>query len=151
MRPDLEPIELLALEGSGILVLRFQEMTRERLPSLNFSAALSKRGFAGTHPSVWVLGTALRAFGSALAEFDRTRQGEAALSAMSPGEFELRLWTEDASGHLLVSATVANSQIIGFQSRRLSDSVTLHFELDPSDLPGIVAGFQGWAALDAAG
>ena len=56
-------------------------------------------GFTGAHDGVWVGKGALEGFAAALRVLERTREGEAVLESMSPGEFVLRVYSVDRAGH----------------------------------------------------
>lgn len=139
-----DPIEITATQRQGSLVLNCLRVEGLPLPSIHFAVSLAKRGFAGTNPHVGVLDHILYAFVEELAELDRTRQGAATLTSMSPGEFKLRIRTVDRAGHPMLSATVSHYTCI-CRDRWETDTATSHFEIEPWDLPTLLDGFRTWA------
>lgn len=74
------------------------------LPSLEeayLSLDFSSHGFSGAN-ELWVSSEALVAFCQALVELERTRQGEARLESLQPGELRLRVHAPAVAGPLVI-------------------------------------------------
>jgi len=61
---------------------------------------------------------------------------------MSPGELELVIKSIDRLGHVLVSAGVRRTRLIGNAPVSVRDSATINFELDSSRLGETVESFR---------
>lgn len=90
-------------------------------------------GFAGRYDEVWFFYKELAAFVEALHHFCPRHEGEARLESMSPKEAVVSVRRWDAAGHVLVEAQVSRWLIR--RGRGFSNSVSVAFELDPSQLP----------------
>jgi hypothetical protein len=93
-------------------------------------------GFEGKNDA-WVLRDAWRDFLAGMKGLDETRQGEASVESMSPGELRLSVQSLDLLGHLGVEG------MIGLRSNKRT--VRLEFspiEFDPSQISEIVRGLS---------
>lgn len=107
---------------------------------LKLSVSLLAHDFSGA-TSTWVSGDALRTFIQELAGLESSRKGAAALESMSPGELAIRLSAITNRGHLAVTGRVAR-RVRGREGGPYSHSVEFGFEIEPTELPAIVAAFR---------
>lgn len=77
------------------------------LPSLEdayLSLEFSSHGFSGAN-ELWVASRELVAFCQALVDLERSRQGEAVLTAVDPRELQLRVYATGPDGPLAIEGT----------------------------------------------
>ena len=99
--------------------------------------------FAGRNDTVWVGREPWSRFLDALRELDRTRCGEARVSAMSPAEFQLSILTTDRAGHVAAEGWVGR-QYAG-RAGAAHDRVCFSIRIEPSILPQLVREFEALA------
>jgi hypothetical protein len=108
------------------------------------SVAVSCGDFAGSVSSVWFSREDIDRFLSELQEFEASRRGSVSLNNMSslsdanPLAFEII--AADASGHLLVRATLIESRYVNDKFQPLKVSVS--FALDAGMLGSVLRDFQ---------
>jgi hypothetical protein len=102
--------------------------------------------FTGRNDTVWIGRDEWNQFLTLVRELDRTRHGEARVTAMSPAEFTLRLVVTDHAGHLAAVGWVGRQHAGRTDDEH--DRVCFRIEIDPSTLSHLVSQF---AALAAAG
>ena len=147
IRPSPRVISIRSLDGEGLVTLQCTEVMRLPYPSLALGVELLQRGFSGSQPEVWVDELSLAAFIGQLEILDRTRSGDAVLSAMSPDEFGLRVRATDSAGHLTVRTSVARLRYMGSTPVWVSDTATIHFEIEPSELGRLLTEFRELSLL----
>jgi hypothetical protein len=92
--------------------------------------------FSGANPRVYIEADGLQRFVADLELLERKRQGEARLSAMSPGIFELAIQIIDPLGHSSAKAVIGSGRYEG--RRYLTSKLAIEFEIDPTSLPILV-------------
>lgn len=140
-------LELTSPDASAQVILRCNEVVRQPYPSLCFHVALRQGDLSGANPQVWLDEPSLQEFIRQLGELHSGRPGEAVLSAMSPGEFELRVQAPEPLRSLLVTATVSRLSYLGHAPTYVTHSATIHFELDPAQLGQALAEFRALRTL----
>jgi hypothetical protein len=92
---------------------------------------VTSAGFSG-RSQVWVSGTSLRSFCTALSALERNRRGEAIIESMSPGELVLRFRSVDSCGHMAVEGAIGCRVQRGHSHSW--HAIHFGFEFDPSQL-----------------
>jgi hypothetical protein len=115
----------------------------ERLPGdpgpggdVHVSVHVAGHGFEGRNRSVWLDRRTVRAFHAALTELEARRTGGVLLEAISPDAFQLSLDIVDAAGHAAVAVRLTRHIFVLGRPQALR--ADLGFEIDPSDLAGLV-------------
>lgn len=121
-------------------------MTDAGYYSVQATITAQSYGFTGTYDEVWFFRDEFAAFVQALRQFTRTHEGEARLESISPKEAMVSVCRLDAAAHVLVEAQVA--RWLFHRNRSFLNSVSVTFELDPSQLPAAV---EALAAVIAEG
>jgi hypothetical protein len=127
-------------EGDDRLEIRLTDRVPGHLPGagdVRLAVAVESRGFTGAGVA-WADAPQLRAFVGQLRELEVRRRGAAELGSMPPGEFALRVFTTDSSGHVAVAGRLARS----------GQAIEFEFPFCPSLLPGIVSDFADIAGAD---
>lgn len=111
---------------------------------LNIRVAVKCRGFGGSN-DVWLQRGDFDRFVRDLRAVAAHRNGEAALEAMSPDEFALRVFVHDRAGHVRAQGHV------GQWSRRgdevaVEAKVGFGFEIDPSHIERLCDDFDSLVA-----
>lgn len=96
--------------------------------------------FAGRNDTVGIRYDQWADFLESLRELERTRQGEARVTAMSPAEFQLAVFATDRAGHMAAEGWVGREY--GGRDGAFHDRVCFSIEIDPSTLPEIVRQFE---------
>lgn len=133
-------------EGHNCITIEPVDRVPADLPSagdVELSVEVASEQFCG-HGFAWVAAPALAVFLSQLRELESSRQGEATIEGLSPGEFRLRLWSVDRRGHMAVGGLVTKRVHKGEAGPYLH-AVEFGFEFDPTLLPKVLAGFQAIA------
>ena len=88
--------------------------------------------------SIWVSEVDVQNFIQQLEALDKSRNGEAKLSSMSPDEFDLIIENLDTLGHLSVCLSLKKeaTSILDYK-----DSLRICFEIDPTSIPFIQKSF----------
>ncbi len=133
-------------EGHNCVIIEAMDRVPADLPSagdVRLSVEVASEQFGG-RGSTWVAAPALAAFLAELRELEARRQGEATIEGLSPGEFRLRLWSVDHSGHMAVGGLVTKlvHKRWGCPYRH---AVEFAFEFDPTLLPRVLVAFQAIA------
>ncbi len=103
----------------------------------DYVVSLSVDRFSGANARLSVDPNALRRFVNDLERLVRERQGEALLSATSPGTFDLAIRITDRLGHVVsAAAVVGRGRHEG--GRFLKSNVSAEFGIDPAKLPRIL-------------
>ena len=92
--------------GTNSVELTVLERIPDDLPTpgdVRLRVRVEAEDFAGLSDQVWIEKAVLDQFVEEVRELERTRNGEATLESMSPGEFVLRLRSVDRAGHLAVN------------------------------------------------
>jgi hypothetical protein len=108
----------------------------------SISISVSSHGFAGRGSS-WIAVEAMTQFIDELRELEKQRHGSATLEGMSPGSFQLRFWSINRRGHMAVAGRISKEimQNEAAPYQPFHHSVEFAFELDPTDLPRVLAEF----------
>ncbi len=133
-------------EGHNCVTIELVDRAPADLPSagdVELSVEVASEQFSG-HGFAWVAAPALAAFLAQLRELETRRQGEAVIEGLSPGEFRLRFWSVDRSGHVAVGGLVTKLVHKG-EGSPYRHAVEFGFEFDPTLLPRVLAGFQAIA------
>ena len=88
--------------------------------------------------SIWVSEADVQNFIQQLEILDKSRNGKAKLSSMSPDEFDLIIENLDTLGHLSVCLSLKRESSINLDYK---DSLRICFEIDPTSIPSIVRSF----------
>lgn len=104
--------------------------------SVQATITVQSYGFTGTYDEVWFFQDEFAAFVQALRQFTRAHEGEARLESMSPKEAMVSVRRLDAAAHVLIEVQVA--RWLFHRNRSFLNSVSVAFELDPSQLPTAV-------------
>ena len=115
-------VEIRGCDGDSYLILTPVESGGRNLPSIRVRAELRIGQFAGETDNVWFETSAIDSFVAQLRELESRRQGVAKLSAMTPGECELRIETADRAGHLRLHIQLGEDTL---RLRRIKSHVTL--------------------------
>jgi hypothetical protein len=125
--------------------LELEEMERvpQHLPTpgdVRVNVNLRLQEFRGSYSNVWLSRPDLEKFVEQLKLLIKTRKTAAKLEAMSPGEFCFELRPYDSLGHFEASVQLGRHQFSGptYWPTVLSGG----FEVDPSELESILAGFR---------
>ncbi|GAB3901480.1 WapI family immunity protein [Spirosoma agri] len=88
--------------------------------------------------SIWVSEVDVQNFIQQLEALDKSRNGKAKLSGMSPNDFDLIIENLDTLGHLSVCLSLKreSSLILDYK-----DSLKVCFEIDPTSIPSIKKSF----------
>jgi hypothetical protein len=100
------------------------------------SVGVGRGDFRGVLAEVSLEPGELEAFVKELRDLEKSRQGQASLSAENSLEFKLVIASTDRSGHLEVSGNLARSD------REASASIAFRFDIDPSALPQVLRDFE---------
>jgi len=125
---------VLALESCGAELSAY--------PSLCFSIEFKSRDVSCVVAEVWIEIEKMRGFLNALETLDTTRQGEAALEGISPGELGLRIFPLDGRGHIGLEVKLMGMRWIGDNHKRIEYGCHTSFELDPTALSHITNDFR---------
>ena len=104
------------------------------------SVSVRLADFAGQHDQVWIDAEALQHFVDSLRVIEQERRGVAVLESMSLNEFKLEIRSRDQLGHFVAAVSLSRHQYSGPNS--WPTSVSGGFEIDPSDLPGLLLEFE---------
>lgn len=129
MRPTIEFRESDSL--FKLIVLSIEDAPQ--LPSSGdvlLSIEASSQGFSG-HDDVWVYGMEFRTFCRQLVELNRTSQGEAKLTSLTPDKLMLKIFALDPRGHLAVQVMLDHR---GGPSGKFQYGVKAAFEFDQTQL-----------------
>jgi len=107
------------------------------------AVAFAGAAFAGRNDAVWIGRHEWAGFLEDLGVLERTRRGEAHVTAMSPEEFRLALFASDRAGHLAAEGRVAREY--AGRHGALRDRASFSFALDPATLPTLVRQFGAFA------
>jgi hypothetical protein len=121
-------------EGGDWLEVVATDRVPDHLPTpgdTRLSVAIESQGFAG-RGSTWVEASRLAAFVAELRELEASRRGAAEVESISPGEFRLRVWATDRAGHVALAGRLSHG----------GQALEFGFAFCPSELPGLVAGFE---------
>ena len=133
-------------EGQNCVTIEPVDRVPADLPSagdVEFLVEVASEQFSG-HGFAWVAAPALTVFLAQLRELEETRQGEATIEGMSPEEFRLRIRSVDRRGHMAVGGLVTKRVHKG-EGSPYRHAVEFGFEVDPTLLPRMLAGFQAIA------
>jgi hypothetical protein len=111
------------------------------MPCVSVQVDLASNGFCGTLEEVAFEHAELSRFLADLDHLERDRRGSAALSAMSPREFDLKIEVIDRLGHVLLTAELTR-YLYEIGGRLAPHHVSVGFSLDPALLPAIVRDFR---------
>jgi hypothetical protein len=119
--------------------IRFSLLERatERLPSRKVQIEVVLDDFSG-RSSAWIDDHNFENFRLELRQVEATRNGEASVASMSPGDFQLSLKNTDRLGHFLVEVKISKHLTNPIQRIQLTGG----FPIDPSVLP------ETYASLD---
>jgi hypothetical protein len=125
--------------------LELEEM--ERVPlylttpgDVRVKVNLRLQEFRGSYSNVWLSKSDLERFVGQLKLLVETRKTTAKIEAMSPGEFSFELRPYDSLGHFEASVQLGRHQFSG--PTYWPTAISGGFEIEPSDLVPILAGFQ---------
>lgn len=119
--------------------LMFEFLGRDYDLSLDLVIRAEQSGCFGASRGAWFDARDLDTFWNDVRECERTRRGEARLTAMSPADFSLRLWNTRSKGDFALAYHIGEDSRPDFDvfSVRLEGG----FALEPSLLPRFVADF----------
>jgi len=112
--------------------------TSPRPGDLRATARVSTPGFSGVNERVWISADDFRRFVEALRVLERERRGEAELRGMSPDTLALSFRVRDGLGHVSASGWVGRTSHDRAHGR-VAARVGFGFDIDPTELPRIVA------------
>jgi hypothetical protein len=118
-------------------------------PGAPVTASMTCGAFCGASDRAWLASDDFDRFLSSLEALEQSRQGEAVLESMSPGELSVRIHAVARAGHLAMEVVIGE-QRVGEHSwhERL---VKCSFPLDPGQLPQIVRQFTAFRTALPAG
>lgn len=100
--------------------------------------------FSGRNDTAWVQGFDWDRFIEDLQRLDKSRRGEATLTAMSPHDFQLRIFAADKAGHIIAEGWVGRDYY-AVQSTVKEHHVSFGIEIDPSILPPLIEQLEALA------
>ena len=92
---------------------------------------VTSNGFCGIN-DLWLFAPDIKEFCNSLKQLEKTRLGEASLSSVIPGEFEIVVKSVDSVGHMAVSGKTGY-EVIG-DNISFFHCIEFGFEIDPSSL-----------------
>jgi len=95
------------------------------------SLRVQSHGYIGS-ATAWVEREQLKQFSEALSRLEKSLQGEAVLSSMSPGELSLKLLSVSSRGHVAIEGSIGR-HVHGANSM-IWHSVTFGFEFENTQL-----------------
>lgn len=104
---------------------------------LRLRIVLTSRRFSGTNEQVWIQADDFARFLGDLQALERDRQGEAKVSSMSPGDFDLRVRVRDGAGHVSAEGFLGTASY-GDTGAAVKAKVGFSIDVDPTALPGIL-------------
>jgi hypothetical protein len=108
-------------------------------PSYKLAIELKTEEIAGKFDrSIWVSEVDVQDFIQQLEALDKSRNGQAKLSSMSPNEFNLIIKNLDSLGHLLVCLSLERESSVILDQK---DVLKVCFEIDPTSIPSITQAF----------
>jgi len=111
-------------------------------PSICVSIELTSRDVSCVLAAVWIELDRLSAFLAALDRLDASRDTDAVLEGVSPGELHVRVFRLNRRGHIALEIRLTGWRRIGDAWQRASYGCHICFELDPTALPGIKSAFR---------
>ncbi len=138
-------IELRSPDRTELLRVSSVEAKRGEHAGLGVAVEADVRGFRG-RSDAWIDGYALGEFIAVLRDLEARGRGRADLHSMDPDELHLAVSAMDRVGHLLVEFAIARPILVGDRPRPATLRLAGAFELEPSDLPRVVAGFRALAS-----
>jgi hypothetical protein len=119
----------------------------ERLPAhlptpgdVRVKATVTLQQFSGTYSEVWFEQPVLVAFMEQLKALVESRKGTAKLESMGPDEFALELRSMETPGDYEASVRLGRYQYSG--PTYWLTTISGGLEIDPKQLPSVLAGFQ---------
>jgi hypothetical protein len=135
---------MILRDRSSTLEIALRETGPPGTPSagdFGVNVSVSSGKFSGRADTIWLGRDDWARFVADLVDLERTRSGEAVVSAMSPEEFQLTITSVDRAGHVIAEGW------LGRQRRgrigALRDQVSFSIEIDPSTLPTLVRQLAG--------
>lgn len=139
-------MELRELDGKSSISLTNLRWAKNFYGMYGVQATITAQsyGFSGTYKQLWFTKDEFAAFVQALQRFTRNHEGEARLeskwmsteSIMSPEGAVVSVRRLDTAAHVLVEAQLSSSLL--HRDRNFLNSVSVAFELDPSQLSATV-------------
>ena len=127
---------MLIEEGDNFLELIVIERIPHYLPApgdVQFKINIQSYGFVG-QGSTWVAAPNLERFITQMQALEARRQGGAELTSISPGQFQLRIFSTDSLGHMALSGRLSSQEgQSGYQHH-----LAFGFDFEPSKLLNIV-------------
>ncbi len=129
----------------GFVILEFySETAADR--TLAFSVEIESRGFGGYIEQVWFSHHDLDNFLLEMAALERKRQGEAILRTLSDVSayalLRFKIYSTDKLGHIALSSEILNIDYVGSTALRVTNKVSVTFQLDPTTLRRVLADFR---------
>ncbi len=100
------------------------------------SVGVGEGDFEGSLAETWLEAGEFEAFLDDLRALERSRSGQATLSAEDPRTFQLTIATTDRAGHLEVKCQISTA------SQDEWTTLSFRFLLDPSGLPRVLGDFE---------
>jgi len=97
--------------------------------------------FSGSNDTVWIEGFEWNRFMGDLRKLEQSRRGEAIITAMSPNDFQFRIFAADSAGHMIAEGWVGRDYY-SVQSMAKEHHVSFGIEIDPSTLPMLIQQFE---------
>ena len=97
---DKQKVTIVSLDRSSEIRITIDGAEVDNYPSLNVIVEVKDSAFSGS-VITWLAMDDFNRFLAQLKQCERTRQGQAVLTSMSPDEFELQLQNLDRSGHFV--------------------------------------------------
>jgi hypothetical protein len=129
--------------GNSVVEIVATEHVPANLPGAGdarLAVRVCSEGFSG-ESTTWVEAAGLTGFLEQLRALEQRRQGSAQIESMSPGEFQLRIWSVNRLGHVAVGGRL-HRQVHGHETGPYQHLLEFGFELDRSLMPSVVSAFQ---------
>jgi hypothetical protein len=127
-------------DGLTSVTVLLREPGPARTPAegdLGINVSVDGESFRGRNTTVWIGRADWAAFLQNLRNLERSRQGQAQVEGMSPGEFQLAVFATGKSGRIVAEGWVGR-EYTG-RAGTLRDRVSFSVELDPSRIAVLVA------------
>ncbi len=127
----------------ALRMLKYETYVGQSEPDIRLGVSVRADDFTGEYDQVWIARQDWVHFIVHLNRLERERIGEAALYAMSPEEFELRLKIVTPKGDLAACGFLSKRQLRG-HGEWVKSRVEYWFDLDPSMLREWVDRFESF-------
>ena len=121
---------------SRFVELSIVEAVKEHYPSYKVEISLETENIKSSFNNyIWISEEDIDTFILGLENLDKTRNGQAELQSMSPGELNLLFKAIDNLGHLAVELHIKKEDRV---SMDYSYDVNIEFQVDPTILPSVI-------------